>query len=83
MKDEMKRAMEESTEEFTPFTIEELLEAMKHFKPGKAAGFDDITAEVILHFGNKAKLWILALFNNCARTFVIPRLWRRAKLWLY
>ena len=80
MKEDMRHVMEESDEEFQPFTIEELQEAMKHLKPGKAAGLDNITAEVILHFGDKAKSWVLALFNNCARTLQIPKLWRRAKV---
>ena len=80
MKDEMKRVMEESHDEFEPFNTEELNEAMKHLKPGKAAGLDYITAEVILHFGDKTKFWVLALFNNCARTLQIPKLWRRAKV---
>ena len=72
--------MEESDEELQPFAIDELGAAMKHLKPGNAAGLDGITVEGILHFGANTKRWVLALFNNCARKRKIPNLWRRAKV---
>ncbi|XP_066958959.1 uncharacterized protein [Macrobrachium rosenbergii] len=79
MKDEMKRVMQKNNE-FEPFTVKEFQEAMKHLIPGKAARLDDITSEIILHIGSKTKSWVVALLNNCAKTYQIPKLWRRAKV---
>ncbi|KAK3863666.1 hypothetical protein Pcinc_030585 [Petrolisthes cinctipes] len=76
----MGNIMQDSDEQFELFTIEELHEALKHLKPGKAAGLDGITTEVIQHFGTRARSWVLALFNNCATTFCIPKIWRRARV---
>ena len=47
MKSEMDRIMQYSDEQFAPFTMKELQEAMEHLKPGKAARLDGITTEVI------------------------------------
>ena len=80
MKDDMDRIMQESDEIFQQFTSEELNAAMKHLKSGKAAGLDGITTEMIHHFGDKVKAWLLLLFNNCAATFQIPKIWRRARV---
>ena len=80
MKNDMKYVMQSSDEIFFPFTMEELQEAMNTIKPGKAAGLDGITPEMIKHFGIKTLEWILALFNNCATTFKIPKIWKKAKV---
>ena len=80
MKSEMEHIMRESDEQFHPFTMEELQEAMKHLKPGKAAGLDGITTEIIQHFGIRTRSWILALLNNCATSLNIPKIWRRARV---
>ena len=65
---------------FGPFTLEELQEAIKQLKPGKAAGLDGITTEMIQHFGEKAREWILAMINKSADSFAIPTAWRKAKV---
>ena len=80
MKEDMERAMNTCDNFFTPFAIEELNEALKHLKPGKAAGLDGITVEVILHFGDRTKDWLVSLFNTCATTYRIPKIWRKAKV---
>jgi len=80
MKEEMENVMLESEDEFADFTISELEDAIKLLKPGKAAGLDGITTEVIRNFGPKAKAWLLQMFNTCATTLSIPKVWRKAKV---
>ena len=46
-------------------------------KAGKAAGLDDLLTEML---GNKAKSWLLDMFNECTRTKHIPSIWRKAKV---
>ena len=75
MKQDMQRIMSQSDDIFEPFTMNELQSAIKHMKPGKAAGLDGIAVEMILHFGDRARSWLLALFNKCASTYRIPRIW--------
>ena len=80
MKKETARIMQESNTQFDRFSQEDLLEAMSTLKPGKAAGLDNISTEMIQHFGPKALAWILELSNSCATSFSIPKIWRRAKV---
>ena len=51
-----------------------------HLKPGKAAGIDGITTEMIQHFGPITKKWIVTLLNQCATTYSIPKTWRKARV---
>ena len=80
LKHEMDLALQASEEQFEPFTIEEFDEALSHLKPGKAAGIDGITTEMIQHFGPTTKKWILTLMNKCASTSNIPKTWRKARV---
>ncbi|KAJ8371111.1 hypothetical protein SKAU_G00111390 [Synaphobranchus kaupii] len=47
-----------------PFDPEELEAALCLLKPGKAAGIDDVLAEMIQHLGPKAKSWLLEMLNS-------------------
>ena len=80
MKEDMEQVMNTCDHFFTPYVLKELNEALKHLKPGKAAGLDGIMVEVIVHFGERTKEWLLSLFNTCASTYRIPKIWRRAKV---
>ena len=80
MKREMDNTMRDCDDSFEPFTLEELQEAIKLLKPGKAAGLDGITTEMIQHFGGKTMAWILSMINKCADTCTIPTPWRKAKV---
>ncbi|XP_077073341.1 putative RNA-directed DNA polymerase from transposon X-element [Siphateles boraxobius] len=62
-----------------PFDPQELEAAMSMLKPGKAAGIDDVLAEMIQHLGPKAKTWLLEMLNSCMAEKVIPPVWRKAK----
>ena len=72
--------MESSDDMFLPFSPEELLGALKHVKVGKASGLDGISPEMLRHFGDKAMAWLLGLFNCCAATYQLPKIWRKAKV---
>ncbi|NEO82313.1 reverse transcriptase domain-containing protein [Moorena sp. SIO4G3] len=80
MKESMNQVMNTSDETFLPFTIKELEEAIKTIKLGKAPGLDGVSTEMIAHFGPNTKKWLLALYNNCATSFIIPKIWRKAKV---
>ncbi len=52
MKDEMAQTLNDSDEQFLPYTIE-LNEGIKNIKLGKTSGLAGITAEMVRHFGQK------------------------------
>ena len=79
-KSEMDRALQESEDLIEAFTTDELEEALTHSKPGKAAGLDGITTEIIQHFGPSTNTWLLALLNTCATTCTIPKIGRKARV---
>ena len=56
------------------------LHGLSLLKPGKAAGLDDLLTEMLQHFGNNAKSWLLDMLNECTRTKHIPSIWRKAKV---
>ncbi|XP_076065308.1 uncharacterized protein LOC143039315 [Oratosquilla oratoria] len=80
MKHEMGCIMQDCKQGLVPFTLADLNAAMKHLKCGKASGEDGITPEMIQHFGENAKTWLLTLFNNCAMSYQIPKIWRKARV---
>ena len=59
----MKKEMNITLENFESFTLEELEEAIKWLKLGKASGLDGITTEMIRQFGTKTRAWILEMVN--------------------
>ncbi len=63
-----------------PFTLIDLNAVMKHLNCGRASGEDGMAREMIQHFGENAKKWLLALFNNCATSFQIPKIWRKVRV---
>ena len=76
----MEWAISESNQDFLPFSILELNMAMKYIKTGKVARSEGIAVQMILHFGDRRKEWLLALFNKCATTYRTPKIRKRAKL---
>lgn len=57
MKADMRMTMESCKDEFFPFNPDELIDAIKHVKLGKACGLDGLSPDMILHFGDKTKEW--------------------------
>ena len=61
-----------------PFTLRELEEAMLSLKKKKAPGADQITNEMLLHLGPKAKKKLLQLYNESWKSGIVPQIWREA-----
>ena len=80
MQRDMDNTLKSCKDNLDPFTLKELEDALTFLKPGKAAGLDGITAEMIQHFGENTRAWILELVNKCADTCTIPAAWRKAKV---
>ena len=80
MKEAKSEAINNCNDEIFPFSPEELTSALKHVKMGKACGLDGISAEMILHFGPKTLEWLRSLFNSCALSKNLPKIWRKAKV---
>ena len=74
---EMTQVLQSSDNIFYPFTLEEFQEAINTLKLGKAASLDSKTTEMIRHFNIKTLQRILALFNNCATTYKLPKIWKK------
>jgi len=53
---------------------------IKTIKLGKAAGIDEITPEMVHHFGPRAREWITNLFNNCVTKTKVPKVWKKTKV---
>ena len=79
-KRETTNTLKESKHHFDAFSTQDMEEGLALLKIGKAAGLDNITTEMIQHFGAKTRTWVLAMINKCAETHTIPRAWRRAKV---
>ena len=80
MKKEMDDILKTGPDQIDPFTLKELEVAMSHLKNGKTAGLDGITTELIKHFGERTRSWILDLMNNCVASSSIPKAWRITKV---
>ncbi len=80
MKAEMTQTLNDSDEQFLPYTIAALNEGTKIIKLGKASGLDGITAEMVHHFGPKTREWLLQQFNNCITFHRVPKTWKKAKV---
>ena len=59
---------------------DEMVLAIKHLKPNKAPGIDNIHPSFILHQGSKATNWLRSFCSICFRTSKISKIWRHAKV---
>lgn len=59
-----------------PFNLDELTNAIKKMKSGKAAGLDDIRTEQLKNFG----LWFLRFYNECTKQMWIPKTWHEFQI---
>ena len=57
-----------------PFCLTELKQFIGSLKNKKATGLDNIMTEELKHFGQKALVWLLQLFNNCLVSMRIPKI---------
>lgn len=67
-------------EDIEPFTLDELREAKKRLKPGKAPGPDQVPNEVIAAVIDIWPSLLLETFNTCLRDGVFPKRWKKQKL---
>lgn len=65
---------------FEPYTLEELLEACKKLKNGKAPGPGNVPPEVLKHVITRKAEYVLQVYNNLARLTKFPQEWKQAKL---
>ena len=54
--------------------------ALKRVKSGTAAGYDNITPELILNLGPAAKKWLASFLSHILESESMPKVWRRAKI---
>nr|XP_027212669.1 uncharacterized protein LOC113805821 [Penaeus vannamei] len=45
-----------------------------------AAGIDEITPEMVHHFGLRAREWITKLFSSCVTKTKVPNVWKKTKV---
>ena len=64
----------------TPFTIQDLGDAISLPKNGKAPGLDNIHHEMIKCFGPTTRFWLLDMLNDCLKQQQIPNVWRKSKV---
>ena len=76
----MNDMMRNSDDELFPFSPDDLTNALKHVKNGKVSGLDGVSAKMINHFGPQILEWLRTLFNSCALSKKLPRIWRKAKV---
>ncbi|XP_038075621.1 uncharacterized protein LOC119743290 [Patiria miniata] len=62
------------------FTNDKIVSALKHLKPNKAAGIDNIHPEFILHQGSQATERLRSFCSVCYRSSKLPKIWCRAKV---
>jgi len=58
-----------------PITREEVKEALKQMKSGKAVGPDNIPVEVWKSLGEEGVAWLMDFFNVIFRTARMPQEW--------
>ncbi|GFX86668.1 RNA-directed DNA polymerase from mobile element jockey [Trichonephila clavipes] len=58
------------------FTLEELEYAIRHLNPKKSPGPDVIYGQMIVHFGEIAKKYLLNIFITSWRSGKLPKIWK-------
>ena len=64
----------------SPFTAQEFSDGIAALSNGKAIGLDGIFTEELKHFDQRAKKWLLELFNRRLETNCIPKIWRKSRV---
>ena len=62
------------------FTTDEIINALKATKAGKAAGPDGIFPDMLKNIGPAAVRWLQAFYDDVTTTAKIPKIWRSANV---
>ena len=62
------------------FTTDEIINALKATKAGKAAGPDGIFPDMLKNIGPAAVRWLQAFYDDVMTTAKIPKIWRSANV---
>ena len=62
------------------FTTDEIINALKATKAGKAAGPDEIFPDMLKNIGPAAIQWLQAFYDDVVSTAKIPKIWRSANV---
>ncbi|XP_072390744.1 uncharacterized protein [Diabrotica undecimpunctata] len=62
------------------FSLDEINEVLNQTKTGKAAGFDGMYPEFIVHTGTKTRQWLKKFFSDIVNTAVLPPEFKRTKI---
>ena len=62
------------------FTTDEIINALKATKAGKAAGPDGIFPDMLKNIGPAAIRWLQAFYDDVVKTAKIPKIWRSANV---
>lgn len=63
-----------------PFSVDEVNLALMQTKTGKAAGFDCVYAEFLVHLGPRARRWLSSFFSNILSSNKLPDSFKRTKV---
>ena len=64
----------------SPISAEDMSEAIKSIKNGKAAGIDGIYPDMITHLGPKAKEWLATAMTDVISKSKYPQEWKHARV---
>ena len=80
---ELKEKLQGASVDFdlcSDFTVDEMQQALRSLKSGKAPGPDSIHPEFLMHLGTECQNWLGMFMTNCMQRMKIPKSWRRAKI---
>ena len=69
-----------SSQKAPKITTEELTNALKTLKNGKAAGYDNVFPEFLKNLGPATIKWLSEFLTRCITEHNIPKHWRKAKV---
>ena len=61
-------------------SVDEMQQALRSLKSGKAPGPDSIHPEFLMHLGTEYQNWLIMAMTNCMQRTKISKSWRRAKI---
>ena len=69
-----------SVQDDREFSQEEVLRVLENMNPQKCPGEDGITSGILLRVFMKFPRFVTAIYNDCLKRGVFPKLWKRANI---